>query len=620
MGLFINHNRYAIQIAGPNKEIIKMTPGQQKSLPDYFLKYCPRYIKPANQIVQMTPNTSIQITNRNYQPRSKAPRPSPQQRTAQVQQTPQKPSFRPKVPAPRQRPTQRNRPIGRQTGDSVAATNQLHNLIRNKPISFSNDVGIGILSYNRLESIKRLLESIQAHTDLNRTTIFVSDESSDIKVKEYLRSINWIVLLDNNKRLGIAGNSNRLLRCLSRFKYKILLNDDVTVNKVGWDLFYVEAMQKLPYHHFCFRQPGVYGATDAYASTILNGHRIKTIRDKPHGAVMVFDDIAFNKVGFFDTSFGIYGMEHVDWSHRVWKSDIQPPGYHDIDGSENYFTIHADISACEHRTEYLTKAKMIFDQIKNSRIRVEVDADSVVPSVTYVIPYRDQDGRNAVYTVINNVKAQKFPNIELILVEQGPRQTINQIDPLTCKFVHSDGPFNKSKAFNAGVVMASNNILVLHDADIMATDNYTLEVYKILQQFKSCHIGKNVIYVNQSGTDMIVKSNVIHTNAIKCDRIVGYFEGGSLACHKDEYVRIGGFNEIFDGYGCEDCEFFERLKHNTNMYDERYVDFIHLYHGRSTGWGNLHEKNMDTHKKLMNMPMSERVGQLRNILQEKYKL
>ena len=60
------------------------------------------------------------------------------------------------------------------------------------------------------------------------------------------------VILRNNERLGIAGNTNRLLRCLSRFKYGMLLNDDVEILKYGWDQIYFDAMENTGMHHFVY--------------------------------------------------------------------------------------------------------------------------------------------------------------------------------------------------------------------------------------------------------------------------------------------------------------------------------------------------------------------------------
>lgn len=501
---------------------------------------------------------------------------------------------------------------------SKANCNQLFQpYIANADIPISNDIGIGILSYNRLNSLKRLIESIEAHTDINSTTVFVSDESDKShkdKIVEYLNSKKWITVLDNKERLGIAGNSNRLLRCLQRFKNKILLNDDVEIIADNWDRFYVDAMKSSGLHHICFRQIGIYGARGDHET---NG-RIRTIHQKPQGAVMVFDDAAFNKVGYFDTRFGIYGMEHVDWSTRVSTSGIQKKGFHDIVGSEKYIKVHGEKSAVEKRVEKLNKAKSVYKGIDKSRTYVGPDNRSAVPSVTYVIPCRvTNDRKYPIFNVIANVKSQSFPCIEIILVEQDEcaRFSPGELEPAKHMYAGQSpkGLFSKSMAFNTGVCASNNRKIVLHDADMLVERSYTSFVDDILDRFESCHVGRNVFYLDQNSTNRILQG---HRDQLNCNRIAGYFEGGSLAVHRDVYDRVGGFCEEFEGYGAEDCEFFERLGENSNMFNTRTIDLIHLYHGRAQNWDNHHNDNKDTWARLQSLSMDNRLERCQNNLKK----
>ena len=65
------------------------------------------------------------------------------------------------------------------------------------------------------------METIETtFTDLEKTTVIVSDESTNNNVKKWLDKQNDIIILNNGSRIGVAGNTNRLLRCLERFKYK----------------------------------------------------------------------------------------------------------------------------------------------------------------------------------------------------------------------------------------------------------------------------------------------------------------------------------------------------------------------------------------------------------------
>jgi len=523
------------------------------------------------------------------------------------------------------RPRPQRQIIGHRTSKNVS---QLYNAtITNDTYSISNNIGIGILSYNRLSSIKRLINSIRTYTDLTQTTVFVSDESSLDEVKNWLRQQSDIVLIDNKHRLGIAGNTNRLLNCLSRFRYKLLLNDDVEILHRGWDTFYFDTMAKTKFHHFCFRQPGVYGArtTDG----VVNIHKdvnITTISDKPQGSVMAFDQKAFEIVGYFDEKFGYYGMEHVDWSHRIQLAGIQPPGYHDVENSSRYFKIWDDKSAVDNRITHLTKARELYNVLSTNedRIYINQSADSNVPSISYIIPYRNADKRNnSINTVLNNIRAQRFPNIEMIVAEQdfATKCDINTMYPIQYLLSKSMNPaqqFCKGAAFNLGASNAHFN-LILHDADIIVPRNYTALLYDILLNDESCHLGKQVLYLTEESTNNVNNINKV-TITEQCDHAVDYFEGGSLAIRKSTYIDVGGFDENFKAYGCEDCDFYERIKNNSKFREERTIKMIHLWHDRTPGWEAYHKKNKEYLSSVkLKYNISQRCKMLKTTLINKYR-
>lgn len=335
---FINHNKHAIQISGPNREIIRILPGKRKILSDYFLRYCPKYLKTVKQFEN-----------------------SPKEQKAQ-----------------KQRLIKRN------------VITQLKHKPKSIPKSVGSEVptianvGIGILSCNRLHCVKRLLESIKTYGSSN-INVIVSDESTDQTVKEYLRSVDWITLLDNKERKGVVHNTNRLLNALIPYKFKMILNDDVEIKNSGWELFYFNIMKDTNYHHFCYREYNIYGANrHGEITSKVGSSNIKTITTKPQGAVLTFDDLAFKHVGYYDPKFPRYGMAHVDWSNRVSKSGIQPPGFHDADGSEKFFKIHAEKTVEEDKAGELKKAKLIYETLNRSG-RMYVPPPEVYPSKIHLM-------------------------------------------------------------------------------------------------------------------------------------------------------------------------------------------------------------------------------------------
>ena len=566
---FINQNKNEVHLLGPDKVVESFTHGEKKILSDYFTKYVPRYLRVIRPI-----NSESAVIQKAQPPQPPPPQPPqrPQPRQIQVKRDMRTPlnvrmPIRPTVKIKQnvrlrvarhvgQNKTSARVVVGRTKLILSDAEKYYREYLSQANHSISNDIGIGILSYNRLESLNRLLDSIRKNTDLKRTTIFISDESSDDEVKRYISNIPDMIVINNKDRLGVAGNTNRLMRCLDRFRYRIILNDDVEVLQSGWDKFYFDAIEGTKCHHFCMRQAGLLGAVRG-EKRLIGGHNIYTVNEKPHGAVFVYDHVAATKVGYMDEDFGVYGMEHVDWSNRVSMSGIQPPGFHDLDGSEKFFRIHDDKSSVVGRIEMLINAKKKFiDKSSNhGRIFVNCSPKTILPAVSYIIPFKDANvlRKDSILTVIQNVKSQKFPIIDIILAEQDDvkRVLFDQFVTVNHVLAPSEGnhPFTKSVAFNVGFKHAKADKIILHDADMIVRDEYTKIMYSLLCKHSGAHIGSNVLYLDRPSTENIV-TNLRVNPGYGIERSVGYFEGGSLGCTSKTYVDIGGFIDDFVGYGC----------------------------------------------------------------------
>ena len=281
---------------------------------------------------------------------------------------------RPQVPA--QIPVKISRPVlksarttplkAQQKIVGPARTFEIHGLPNAREITTNvitrpqdRTVGIGILTVDRPKSLRRLFDSIKNYTDLAITDIVVSDDGSTNETQlRLLAEISnaGITVLRNANRSGVAANSNKLLRHLDKHYWKLLLNDDVEILRQDWNTWYFDAMEKTHMHHFCYRQIGVYGA-QAGETVTCNNILLQVVNDKPHGAVLALDRHTIDKIGYFDEKFGEYGIEHVDWSTRVFESGLQEPGFFDVSGSQNFFKIHPDESAVVDRIVKLQAAR-----------------------------------------------------------------------------------------------------------------------------------------------------------------------------------------------------------------------------------------------------------------------
>ena len=581
--LFLNHNNNTIQVPDNNGKMVIFTKGQRIILDEFFKKYVPKYLSVVKII-----DTEVKRLEVQKQPKNIVTNHSV--KISKIKTIIKTASN--KIDIVNNNVVISKNIVGKVGHSGHRATEFSVSKIKEDVIPISNNVGVGILSYNRLESLVGLITSIRKYTDLTRTTVFVSDESTNPKVWEWLKEQKDIIGIHND-RIGIAGNTNRLLRCLERFKYKLLMNDDTEVLSEGWDMFYFNKMVQTNIKHFCYRQIGVYNA----AKVEPNGNGIITVTNKPHGAVLAIHDDAFKKVGFMDEEFGIYGYEHVDYSDRISRSGMAPPGYHDVAGSNKYFKIYDDKTSDEQKAEHFQQARIQYNNKKDDKTRLYIGTSNktLVPSVSYVIPFRDIGRANCIETVVQNVKAQRFPVVQIVLVEQDCKEIMDK-NKLPCiDYIFSSSsngvPFNKSQAFNDGVHASKNNNIILHDADMLVRGNYTTIMNNLLNNNESVHVGATVCYMTKESTEKIISIYKINEQNIESDRIVNYYEGGSLGIRKDVYNKIGGFSELFIGYGVEDCDFFWKIKTATKLFNDRTINLFHLWHGRTDGWETYHSRN-----------------------------
>jgi GT2 family glycosyltransferase len=611
---FINNKSNTINLPDKNGKLVYFDKGQKKVLDEYFKKYVPKFL---SVVKIMKDNNEINI-NKNRNVRIK--RGGVERRLVRNKTVNKNVRIQNQEPISRgARRIVRKTVVGRALHfNKENATKFSVSRLKENSVTISNDIGIGILSFNRLDSLKNLIGSIRKYTDLTKTTIFVSDESTDNTVWEWLEKQNDIIAI-RNERGGIAVNSNRLLKCLSRFKHKLILNDDVEILKEGWDSFYFGMMDKFNLKHFCYYQNGVYGAK----RTKYNGELVEVL-EKPHGAVLAIHDDAFRKVGYFDEKFGKYGFEHVDYSDRINRACHENGVYYDVVGSEKYFKIYDCKSSDPDKFYNFKNAKEMYKKIKSDSNRIWIDTSekSDIESVTYVIPFRNIGRDGAINTVINNIKAQRFPGIEIIVSEQDNISKFK--DKFSCvKYVfekswQNNMQFCKAAAFNKGVYSASNEMIILHDADMIVDLNYTKKMYQRLLRNESVHIGKTVCYMDEDSTSDIIKTQSLKEGVVRSDRIVDYYEGGSLGINRSVYHRIGGFCEDFIGYGNEDTEFYNRMINGSDKFVTRSEDLFHLWHSRTGGWEDCHKKNKNMQQQMARKNINTLMDGLRIYLDRKY--
>jgi len=97
------------------------------------------------------------------------------------------------------------------------------------------EVTIIVLTWNGLEYTRACLDSLSAHTALDGDVqVIVVDNGSTDGTLSYLRSLDWIRLLENDRNLGFVRGNNVGIRATCSDHDVLLLNNDIVIPQNGW--------------------------------------------------------------------------------------------------------------------------------------------------------------------------------------------------------------------------------------------------------------------------------------------------------------------------------------------------------------------------------------------------
>ncbi len=183
----------------------------------------------------------------------------------------------------------------------------------------SECTSIMMVTYNRLELTKRMLQSLFAQTDVPYRLIIVDNGSTDGTV-EWLKSVpqehNLCQSVDihlNEKNLGIAAGRNRAMKIADKYNDPWLSTVDNDVEFVSsWLSKCVNILKDNPKFAIGLNMEGV-----NYPIVKLNGHDVQFKKAGNLGtACTVFPRDLHHKLGFF-VSYGLYGEEDSNWFIRA---------------------------------------------------------------------------------------------------------------------------------------------------------------------------------------------------------------------------------------------------------------------------------------------------------------
>lgn len=202
-------------------------------------------------------------------------------------------------------------------------------------------LGLGITTYNRAESLGRVLDGVARYTSAPHCLVVAVDGSTDGTL-DLLRRRRVPHVVGTNQ--GIAWNKNRALFYLHEAAgcdVVILLEDDTAPTCMGWEQPWIEAAERWGHANLAgwwFSERFLSGAgtpTDPILCAEISGQCVS------------FSRRALRTVGYMDTRFTRYGFEHRDHSDRLRRA-----GFGGDAGRGAFFLLKGDFEVTFEQGDY----------------------------------------------------------------------------------------------------------------------------------------------------------------------------------------------------------------------------------------------------------------------------
>lgn len=218
-------------------------------------------------------------------------------------------------------------------------------------------------------------------------------------------------------------------------------------------------------------------------------------------------------------------------------------------------------------------------------------------SVCVIIPFRDRSSSKSrlrnLLACIGALAGQSLPRLSyrVVVVEADDEPRWEQtIRPLVDDYMHlpSGGHFNKAWAVNVGVVQLAGDaeLICVLDADVFVDGAF---VERNVERFRTrgaqAHLPfRDALCLDEASSHTAVRDRVLDgKDSNDLDALRGAVlrrpPGHCVWVRRGLFLRVGGFDERFEGWGGEDLDFVFRLDVVGSV--DRYDDtLMHLFHDR----------------------------------------
>jgi hypothetical protein len=201
-----------------------------------------------------------------------------------------------------------------------------------------------------------------------------------------------------------------------------------------------------------------------------------------------------------------------------------------------------------------------------------------------IIPFSTDRLDNLLQTLRFFCKRESF-EFEIILVCQDLKNTkidLSFIDK-NYKIIDVNSKFYcRSKFINIGVANSNSEILILLDSDRILPENYFTRICKNLKENQCVTTEKLYSLDCEVSDEEIEENNLDLTKSFRCIYNQMHRRGtfsGNTVLYKRLFLKSGGMDESFVGYGYQDIDMAQSMIHLGARHGFLDDQEIHLYHG-----------------------------------------
>lgn len=191
---------------------------------------------------------------------------------------------------------------------------------------------------------------------------------------------------------------------------------------------------------------------------------------------------------------------------------------------------------------------------------------------------------------------------EIWVCEEGPKPYAESaIDPVWDEYIfrYSKAPFNRSRALNEGARASkarARDFLCLMDADLLVDGKWVKRMYDWAVVYPSAVLPyHNVMYLDDASTKFAITARhngYLDIGPLTAIRNSMQSVGGAMWAHAALYWHIGGHDEEYIGWGCEDADFYFKLEGVCRPSRLRGVPLLHLNHPKAEQ-GDAYKQNRE---------------------------